>query len=116
MTGQSVNTTPVERKAPGLTTMEELWADAAKKFEEICGQSLQKGDVKGFDDVQKRIESAGMAATKQEDEKTKKWEKAKNVGLVSLRLLKLLVGAASQASSVVSLLSITLLETCSGPS
>ncbi|KAK4445818.1 hypothetical protein QBC34DRAFT_332627 [Podospora aff. communis PSN243] len=101
MTGQSVTTTPVERKAPGLTTMEELWADAAKKFEEICGQSLQKGDVKGFDDVQKRIESAGMAATKPEDEKAKKWEKAKSVGLVSLRLLKMLVGAASQASSVI---------------
>ncbi|KAK0619086.1 hypothetical protein B0T14DRAFT_554464 [Immersiella caudata] len=101
MTGQSANSTPVERKAPGLTTMEELWADAAKKFEDISGQSLLRGDVKGFDDVQKRIETAGQAATLPEDEKAKKWEKAKNVGLVSLRLLKMLVGAASQASSVI---------------
>lgn len=81
--------------------MKEIWAAAAKAFEEICGESLQKGDIKGFDDVQRKIESASKVSYGLE-EQDDGWNKAKSVGLESLKYLKMLVGAASQASSFVS--------------
>lgn len=102
MKGQLPAESPVEKKpARGDVSVKELWAEAAKAFEEICGESLQRGDVKGFDDVQKKIESAGKASYGIDAEEEGKWEKAKIVGLKSLKYLKMLVGAASQASSFV---------------
>jgi len=84
-----------------MKEMEEMWAEAAKAFEKICGESLQQGDVRGFDDVQKKIEAAGEASYGLDAGPEDKWEKAKSVGLKSLKYLKLLVGAASQASMFV---------------
>ena len=82
--------------------MEDLWAEAAIEFERICGVSLQKGEVKSFDDVQKKIQSVSKASygTKDGDDK-EKWDKAKDLGLKSLKYLKMLVGVASQASGFV---------------
>ncbi|KAI1779641.1 hypothetical protein F4818DRAFT_400079 [Hypoxylon cercidicola] len=101
MKGQQPGDSPVEKKpAWGEVSVKELWAEAAKAFEEICGESLQRGDVKGFDDVQKKIEDASKASYGIDAEEDK-WEKAKNVGLKSLKYLKMLVGAASQASSFI---------------
>lgn len=83
--------------------MDEIWIKAAKAFEEICGESLQRGDIKGFDDVRKKIEGGGEASTSDADpDHEAKWKKAKSAGLLSLQYLKLLVGAASKASSLVS--------------
>ncbi|KAJ7898401.1 hypothetical protein B0H13DRAFT_2252255 [Mycena leptocephala] len=76
-------------------------ARAAKAFESICGESVQKGDVKNFDDVQRKIESGSKASYGLDAEQEDKWDKAKSVGLQSLKYLKMLVGAASQASSFV---------------
>ncbi|KAI0139513.1 hypothetical protein F4776DRAFT_592485 [Hypoxylon sp. NC0597] len=100
MRGQQPDAPAEKKPAAGETAMKEMWADAAKAFEDICGESLQRGDVKGFDDVQRKIEGVSKASYEdagQED----KWEKAKSVGLKSLKYLKLLVGAASQVSSFI---------------
>ncbi|KAI1411841.1 hypothetical protein F5Y13DRAFT_200538 [Hypoxylon sp. FL1857] len=100
MRGQQPADAVAEKKpVAGDASMEEMWAAAAKAFTEICGESLQRGDVKGFDDVQRKIESVSKASydVGQED----KWDKAKTVGLKSLKYLKMLVGAASQASSFI---------------
>lgn len=80
--------------------MKEMWDAAAKAFEEICGESLQRGDIKGFNDVQMKIEAINKASFGPAEE-ADKWNKAKSVGLKSLKFLKMLVGAASQASSIV---------------
>ncbi|XXH00877.1 hypothetical protein Hte_007228 [Hypoxylon texense] len=103
MKGQQPAESPVEKKQTGTElSVKELWAEAAKAFEEICGESLQRGEVKGFDDVRRKIEDAGKASSYGIDaEEKSKWEKAKSVGLDSLKYLKLLVGAASQASSFI---------------
>lgn len=103
MSGRQPQETPVDGKVPWKASlMEEMWAEAAKEFENICGKSLQKGDVMGFDDVQKKIEGGSMATYRTDPGQEDKWQKAKGVGLSSLRYLKMLVGAASQASSFVS--------------
>ncbi|KAJ6475541.1 hypothetical protein C8R45DRAFT_1159682 [Mycena sanguinolenta] len=82
--------------------MSKMWAEAAKAFETICGESLQKGDVKSFEEVQRKIESGSKALAYDLDAEQKdKWDRAKRVGLQSLKYLKMLVGAASQASSFV---------------
>ncbi|KAI1767301.1 hypothetical protein GGR53DRAFT_463602 [Hypoxylon sp. FL1150] len=102
MKGQQPSDAPTEKKSVGGdVSMKELWAGAAKAFEEICGESLQKGEVKGFDDVQKKIESISKASYGNSAEPADKWEKAKSVGLKSLKYLKMLVGAASQASEFI---------------
>ncbi|KAJ7678121.1 hypothetical protein DFH06DRAFT_1291418 [Mycena polygramma] len=80
--------------------MKEMWEDAAKAFESICGQSLQKGEVKNFDELQKKIESSSdLKATDEEKEDTQ--EKSKKLGLKLLKYLKVLVGVATEASSLV---------------
>ena len=79
--------------------MEGLWAEAAKDFQKICGESLRKGEVQSFDDVRKKIEEAGVGTREAGHED--KWQKAKAVGLEILKYLKLLVGTASQVSSFV---------------
>jgi hypothetical protein len=91
-----------EMKPPeGLGEMSKMWAEAARAFESICGESLQKGEVKNFDDVQRKIESSSKASYGLDAEQEDKWDKAKSMGLQSLKYLKMLVGAASQASSFV---------------
>ncbi|OTA04241.1 hypothetical protein A9Z42_0048210 [Trichoderma parareesei] len=87
----------------GLLSMQQMWDAAAKDFESICGESLQKGQkVKSFDDVQDKIRNANQGSSQDGDEEQNaKWEKAKSVGLESLKYLKMLVGAASQASSFI---------------
>ncbi len=42
--------------------MKVVWDAAAKAFEDICGHSLARGEVKSFDDVQQRIESSSEAS------------------------------------------------------
>ncbi|PTB73692.1 hypothetical protein M440DRAFT_1338792 [Trichoderma longibrachiatum ATCC 18648] len=94
----------LESKKPpeGLISMQHLWDLAAKDFESICGESLQKGEVKSFDDVQNRIRDAHQGPqAADEGDQSAKWAKAKSVGLESLKYLKMLVGAASQASSFI---------------
>lgn len=78
--------------------MKELWDNAAVEFKKICGESLQRGDVKTFDDILRKIEDGGKAPYGEDEEENK----LKSVGLKTLKLLKMLVGTASQASTVVS--------------
>ncbi|KAI8631209.1 hypothetical protein F5Y19DRAFT_425430 [Xylariaceae sp. FL1651] len=90
-----------EKKTPGWdVTMNEMWIEAAKEFENICGESLQQGDVKNLDDVQRIIEHGSKALYGNDVEQEDKWDKAKSIGLRSLKYLKTLVGVASQASSL----------------
>lgn len=84
-----------------MTEMTEMWAAAEKAFESICHESLQKGEVKGFDDVQRMIEKATTASYGIDAEERDKWKKARSVGFESLKYLKLLVVAASLATSTV---------------
>ena len=88
-----------EQQPESGMSMEKMWAEAAEAFEKICGESLRRGEVKNFDDVQRKIEDACKARSDvgQED----KWERAKSVGLQSLKYLQMLVGVASKASSLV---------------
>ncbi|KAJ0116751.1 neutral permease protein [Diaporthe amygdali] len=79
-------------------SLDEIWAEAARQFQDICGESLQRGDVKSFDDVRKKIENANKQPGYVNDESEDKWEKAKTVGLQSLKYMKMLLGAASQAA------------------
>ncbi|KAI1631030.1 hypothetical protein F4809DRAFT_646823 [Biscogniauxia mediterranea] len=89
---------PVDDKA----SMKDMWAAAAKAFENICGESLHKGEVKSFDDVQRKIEISGRVSVSKDAESENNWSTmAKNVGLKSLKYLRMFVGAASQASSLI---------------
>lgn len=92
--------------------MREIWAEAAKAFEIICGQSLQNGDVKSFDDVQRKIESSSKASHGLDTGPEDTWDTAKSVGLQSLKYLKMLIGAASQVSSFVWKLPNSTLDSC----
>ncbi|KAI0593663.1 hypothetical protein F4775DRAFT_577003 [Biscogniauxia sp. FL1348] len=79
-----------------------MWAAAANAFERICGESLHKGEVKSFDDVERKIESSGRVFFGNDTGPEDNWSTmAKHVGLRSLKYLKMLVGAASQASSLI---------------
>ncbi|KAJ2993823.1 hypothetical protein NUW58_g1728 [Xylaria curta] len=96
-----------QKKSPeGKLSLDEIWAEAAKAFESICDQSLKKGEVKSFDDVQKKIESSAKASYGLDADQEDKWDRAKSVGLTSLKYLKMLVGAASQASEFLPLPSV----------
>jgi hypothetical protein len=101
MKGQQASGTPEKTPPEGEAAMKEMWAAAAREFESICGESLQRGEVKSLDDVLRKIESSSKASSST-DAGPDKWDKAKSVGLKSLKYLKMLVGAASQASSFVS--------------
>ncbi|RFU74301.1 hypothetical protein TARUN_7928 [Trichoderma arundinaceum] len=101
MRGQQTLDTPAKKPPETQVSMKEIWDAAAKDFERICGQSLQRGDVRSFDDVQKKIKSTNQLSFGANDEQDDKWEKAKSVGLQSLKYLKMLVGAASQAASFI---------------
>lgn len=82
-------------------SLDEIWAEAQRQFQDICGQSLQRGDVKSFDDVRRKIENLDKQLNGASDEQEDRWDKAKNVGLQSLKLIKMLIGAASQAATFV---------------
>lgn len=82
-------------------SLDEIWTEAAKKFHEICGESLLKGDVKSFDDVRKKIEEVNKQPYGGDVDHEEKWDKAKSVGLKSLKYMKMLLGAAAQASTFV---------------
>lgn len=90
------------KMSENTTSLEDIWAEAAKRFQEICGESLQRGDVKTFDDVRKKIENVNKQPYGASDEQDDKWDKAKSVGLQSLKYMKMLLGAASQAAVFVS--------------
>ncbi|KAI8262200.1 hypothetical protein K4K53_012378 [Colletotrichum sp. SAR 10_77] len=92
---------PQSRTAKGGMSMDKIWAEAAASFESICGESLRRGEVKSFEDVQRRIEKTCERASSSESKPEDKWDTAKTVGLKSLQYLKLLVGAAAQASSLI---------------
>lgn len=101
MRGQQQPDAPEKRPPEKEMSMKEMWAEAAKSFESICGESLQRGEVRSFEDVRAKIESRSKPGV--DDEPGDRWEKAKSVGLESLKYLKLLVGAACQASEFVGL-------------
>ena len=86
----------------GETVMMGIWHDAAKSFEKICGKSLlTRGDVKSFDDVEKIIQNINQGKRVDSPEQKGDWDEVKRVGLTSLKWLKVIVGLASQASSLV---------------
>lgn len=85
-----------------IISLDEIWAEAQRQFQEICGQSLQRGDVKSFDDVRRKIENLDTQLNGASDGQGDRWDKAKDVGLQSLKLIKMLIGAASQAVTLVS--------------
>ncbi|KAK1480681.1 hypothetical protein CTAM01_14243 [Colletotrichum tamarilloi] len=99
MREQEASDSSGKKIANGDRSMDEIWAAAAEHFREICGESLNKGELKSFEDVQKQIENSGKVNTSPSPEDS--WETAKSVGLSSLKYLKMLVGAASQASSFI---------------
>ncbi|KAL2874784.1 hypothetical protein SGCOL_010038 [Colletotrichum sp. CLE4] len=99
MREQGPSDSPAKKVVNGDRSMDEIWAAAAEHFREICGESLNKGELKSFEDVQKQIENSGNVNTSPSPEDS--WETAKSVGLSSLKYLKMLVGAASQASSFI---------------
>lgn len=82
-------------------SLDEIWAEAARQFHDICGESLQRGDVKSFDDVRRKIENVSKQPYGASDDQEDKWDKAKGVGLQSLKYMKMLLGAASQAATFV---------------
>ncbi|KAL2284634.1 hypothetical protein FJTKL_08733 [Diaporthe vaccinii] len=84
----------------GEMGMIAIWDEAMDIFKNICDESLLRGDVKSFDDVQKKIESVSKVASGLDPEHQEKWDKARRVGLDSLKYLKMLVGVASKASSL----------------
>ncbi|KAM3073649.1 hypothetical protein ACMFMG_004466 [Clarireedia jacksonii] len=88
----------VSKMSETKASFDELWADAARQFQEICGESLQRGEVKSFDDVRMKIENINKQQTDGSDDKENKWDKVKSVGLKSLKFMKILVGVASQAA------------------
>ncbi|KAJ0383400.1 hypothetical protein COL922a_010568 [Colletotrichum nupharicola] len=92
---------PQSRTAKGGMSMDKIWTEAAASFESICGESLKRGEVRSFEDVQRRIEKTCERASNSESKPEDKWDTAKTVGLKSLQYLKLLVGAAAQASSLI---------------
>ncbi|TFB02602.1 hypothetical protein CCMA1212_005402 [Trichoderma ghanense] len=98
---QLVDDAWLKKPPEGVLSMQQIWDMAAKEFESICGESLQRGEVKSFDDVQSKIRNASQGSKEADEEQNAKWEKAKSVGLESLKYLKMLVGAASQASSFI---------------
>jgi hypothetical protein len=60
MRGHESTSSPVDRKQPLAPTpnLMEIGSKAARLFEDICGELLQRSDVKGFNGVQKKIEGA----------------------------------------------------------
>lgn len=76
--------------------------EATRQFQDICGESLQRGDVKGFDDVKRKIDNVNKQPYGVSDEQEDKWDKAKIMGLQSLKYIKLLLGAAASAATFVS--------------
>ncbi|KAI0444998.1 hypothetical protein F4803DRAFT_560482 [Xylaria telfairii] len=92
---------PEKRLPEGEMSMKEMWAEAARSFESICGESLQRGEVRSFEDVRAKIEISSKPGV--DDGPGDRWEKAKSAGLESLKYLKLLVGAACQASEFIPL-------------
>lgn len=92
---------PDARPQSGAAAINALWDEAAKTFKAICGQSLQNGDIKSFDDVQKTIEGKVQGITSSDSPHQAEWNKAKSVGLQSLEYLKLLVSVAAQGASFV---------------
>lgn len=85
---------------PGNEVIKEMWIEAAQEFEKICGQSLEKGKFKSFDDVRKEIESTEKASYVDNLNKDK-WDRAKDAAIKVLRGLKHLIGMASGAVSFV---------------
>jgi hypothetical protein len=79
-----------------------MWAEAAKEFERICGDSLSNGDIKNFDDVKKQIEQQNLSFTEADADSKTKWEKAKGMGLETLKYLGAILPAASIAGSLAS--------------
>lgn len=86
-------------------SVKEIWAAAEVEFTRLTGKTMQNGPTKSFEDVRVEIESRGKPPGGDVALLTKdKWdkEKFKNAGLKVLKCLKVLVGAATQLSGMVS--------------
>lgn len=90
-----------EMPADDEGVIKKLWDEAATEFETICGESLRGGDIKSFDDVKGVIESRFQAGTSYDAAEQAERDKAKRVGLESLKYMKLLANVTAQASSFV---------------
>ncbi|KAJ0122476.1 neutral permease protein [Diaporthe amygdali] len=91
-----------QKPKDGQPAIKELWDQAAADFETICGKSLRQGRVKTFDDV-KRIIEKDRSTTSHDAVQQDGWEKAKSVGLKTLKCLKLLANVAAQGASLIPL-------------
>lgn len=83
-------------------TVKEMWLDAEAEFTRLTGKHLQNGPTKSLEDVQAAIElrsKPGADAPVADGEVDNK--KLKDAGLKVLKCLKMLVGAATQLSSLV---------------
>ncbi|KAI1172030.1 hypothetical protein F4777DRAFT_23270 [Nemania sp. FL0916] len=101
MSSKQLSDVVQEQSSEPELSVEQMWAEAAKSFEAICQKSLKRGDIKSFDDVREKIENSKNPA--KDNDPPDKWNKAKRVGLESLKWMKLLVGAATQASGFIPL-------------
>lgn len=84
-------------------SVKEIWAAAGAEFFRLTGKSLENGPIKSFDDVQVEIESRNNPPSGDTPAADDMWdkEKFKSAGLKVLKCLKMLVGAATQLSSIV---------------
>ena len=82
-------------------TISSMWDDAKMKFKELTGKSLDQGRIQSFENVEKEIESRQKPVYPKDNAPTDGWHRAKIAGLKVLRGLKLLVGLATQVSSLV---------------
>ena len=100
---QQSSDAPEKQRLEGESAMEKLWAEAAKSFESICGESLQRGGIHTFKDVLMQIERGDKAYANDGPDDHHRRDKARSVGLASLKYLVLFVDAAYQAPRFVCL-------------
>jgi hypothetical protein len=84
-------------------TVKDMWQAAETEFNRLTGKSLQTGPTKSFEDVLAEIDSRSKPPGADATDADGHWdkEKLKSAGLKVLKCLKMLVGAATQLSSLV---------------
>ncbi|KAK8036073.1 hypothetical protein PG993_008687, partial [Apiospora rasikravindrae] len=85
------------------TMVKGIWEAAEAKFKDLTGKSLQSGPIKTFDALRLEIEARSRPSSGDDESAVDgKWDKAKfkSAGLEVLKWVKILVGAAVQASAV----------------
>ncbi|KAJ4414461.1 hypothetical protein N0V82_007910 [Gnomoniopsis sp. IMI 355080] len=99
------STKPSDKPQEGEAAVQKLWEEAAEDFRKICGESLNRGDIKTFEDVRTTIEAMGGEGGNASSDAAHSddWrEKTKSVGLQCLHYLSVLVPAPQAAVTMVS--------------